>query len=131
MGMRVRNVVVALALVAVALAGCNGGGGGTGLPVACPTPGILAEGADLTRYRPGPVQGLTSLEYDARLTGLNGSCRPGRGDRSIEMTLSPGFSVERGPAAEGRVVDLPWFVAVLGPEDQVLSRQGFVERFAF
>ena len=99
--------------------------------MACPTPGILGDGADLTRHRPGPVQDLTSLEFDARLVGLNGSCRPGRGDRSIEMSLAPSFTVERGPAAEGRVVDLPWFVAVLGPGDEVLSRQGFVDRIAF
>jgi hypothetical protein len=128
MGMRVRFVLAAV--LAASLAGC-GSSGPAPLPVACPNPGLLADGADLTRYRPGPVRDLTTLEFDARLAGINGSCRPGRGDRSIDITLTTSFSVERGAAAQGRTVDLPWFVAVVGPDEQVLSRQVFVERVAF
>jgi hypothetical protein len=47
------------------------------------------------------------------------------------MRLAPSFSVERGPATGVRVVELPWFVAVVGPGDQVLNRQSFVERVTF
>jgi hypothetical protein len=113
------------------LAGC-GAGSGTGLPVACPSPALLAEGADFTRYRPGPVRDLTTQEYDARLTGLSGTCAPGRGNRSIEMQLSVGFSVDRGVAADGRAVELPWFVAVLDRrDDTILSRQEFTESIGF
>lgn len=127
--MRVRLVLAALA--ALLPAAC-GGEGPALLPVACPRPGILADGADLTRWRPGSVQDLTTLVFDARLTGLNGSCRPGRGDRSLEVTLTPSFSVERGPVGGGaRVAELPWFVAVVGPGDEVLQRQTFVERLNF
>ncbi len=131
--MRVRLVpAVAAALAALLPAACSGGTGGTALPVACPRPGILADGADLTRWQPGPVRDLTTLVFDARLTGLNGTCRPGRRDRSLEVTLTPAFSVERGPAGGGaRVAELPWFVAVVGPGDEVLQRQSFVERMAF
>ena len=136
--MRVRLVPATAAGVAAALAAlfpaaCGGGSGqGTALPVACPRPGILADGADLTRWQPGPVRDLTTLVFDARLTGLNGTCRPGRRDRSLEVVLTPAFSVERGPAGGGaRVAELPWFVAVVGPGDEVLQRQSFVERMAF
>jgi hypothetical protein len=102
------------------------------LPVACPRPGILADGADLTRWRPGPVRDLTTLVFDARLTGLSGSCRPGRRDRSLEVTLTPFFVVERGVADSGaRGAELPWFVAVVGPGEEVLQRRSFVERIAF
>ena len=126
------GLVVAAALAALLPAACGGGDRGPSLPVACPRPGILADGADLTRWRPGPVQDLTTLVYDARLTGLNGNCRPGRGDRSLEVTLTPSFSVERGPAGGGeRVAELPWFVAVVGPGEEVLQRQSFLERLAF
>jgi hypothetical protein len=130
MGMRVR-LVLAAALAALPLAGC-GGDGAPSLPVACPRPGILADGADLTRWQPGPVRDLTTLVFDARLTGLNGTCRAGRRDRSIEVALTPAFAVERGPAGGGaRAAELPWFVAVVGPGDEVLQRRGFVERLAF
>ena len=132
--MRVRLVpAVAAALAALLPAACGGGTGArTPLPVACPRPGILADGADLTRWQPGPVRDLTTLVFDARLTGLNGTCRPGRGDRSLEVALTPSFAVERGPAGGGeRVAELPWFVAVVGPGDGVLQRRTFVERLAF
>ncbi|GAA0607368.1 hypothetical protein GCM10009416_50400 [Craurococcus roseus] len=128
--MRVR-LVLAAALAGLVPAAC-GGDRGPALPVACPRPGILSDGADLTRWRPGPVQDLTTLVFDARLTGLNGSCRPGRRDRSLEVTLTPSFVVERGPAGgDARVAELPWFVAVVGPGDEILQRQSFVERLAF
>ena len=128
--MRVR-LVLAAALVGLLPAAC-GGNRGPALPVACPRPGILSDGADLTRWRPGPVRDLTTLVFDARLTGLNGACRSGRRDRSIEVTLTPSFAVERGPAGSGeRVAELPWFVAVVGPGDEILQRQTFVERLAF
>ena len=121
---------VGFVLAAMLLAGC--GGPASTVPVACPRPGLLAEGADLSRYRPGPVQDLTTLEFDARLAGLNGDCRPGQRNRSIEMSLAARFTVDRGAAAERREVDLPWFVAVIDARDeQILSRQSFVERVAF
>jgi hypothetical protein len=131
MGMRVRVFAAALA-AALPAAACGGGGRGGALPVACPRPGILADGADLTRWRPGPVRDLTTLVFDARITGLNGTCDRGRGDRSIEVTLTPAFSVERGPAGGGeRLAELPWFVAVVGPGDEILQRQSFLERLSF
>ncbi|MCB4823747.1 hypothetical protein [Roseicella aerolata] len=124
-----RFVLAALPLLT--LMGC-GNTGDTRLPVACPRPSLLAEGADLTRYRPGPVRDLTALEWDARLTGISGGCNPGRGNRSIDVTLSAAFTVERGAGAEGRVVDLPWFVAVVDAEsERILARQNFVERVTF
>jgi len=119
------------ALPLLVLAGC-GSSNNSRLPVACPRPGLLGEGADLTRYRPGPVRDLTTLEWDARLTGISGGCNPGRGNRSIEMTLTAAFTVERGPSADGRVVDLPWFVAAVDARDEtILSRQDFAERVTF
>lgn len=118
-------------LLTLLLAGC-GAGTGTQLPIACPNPGLLGEGADLTRYRPGAPQDLTGLDFDARLVSINGSCKAGRGDRTIELEMTAGFAVERGPASEGRAVELPWFVAVLDRQtDAILSRQDFTDRVVF
>ena len=38
---------------------------------------------------------------------------------------------ERGPAAKGDSVDLPYFVAVTGPDQTVLARNPFAVRIAF
>lgn len=122
---------VLVAMPLLALGACSNTTN-TRLPVACARPGILAEGADLTRYRPGPVRDLTTLEWDARITGITGGCNPGRKNASIEVTLTANFTVERGVGAEGRVIDLPWFVAVVDANDErILSRRSFTERVTF
>jgi hypothetical protein len=132
MGMRVRFVLGALGIMAaLALSGC-GDARNQRLPVACPRPGILAEGADLTRYRPGAVRDLTTLEWDARLSGISGGCNPGNKNRSIDVTMTANFAIERGAGTEGRVVDLPWFVAVVDARDErILARHSFVDRILF
>ena len=101
-------------------AGCSSGGR-LNAPIACPTPSIPADAADLTRYAPGPVRDLTTLVFDARMVGLQGSCRAGRGN-AVVMTVAASFTVERGAAAPGRRLDLPWSIAVLdGRTDQPLG----------
>jgi hypothetical protein len=110
------------------LAGCDSGV--TRFPIACPKPAILAEGADLTRYRPGAPTDLTGLESDARLVRVEGEC--GRGQGGVDVQLAVGFVIDRGPASHSRTVDLPWFVAVVDNRDQqVLSERSFVDRIMF
>lgn len=124
-----RFVLVVVPLLALSACGDTSN---SRLPVACPRPGVLGQGADLTRYRPGAVRDLTTLEWDARLTGISGGCNPGRNNRSIEVTLAAAFTVERGVGAEGRLVELPWFVAVVDAKDErILSRRSFVEGVGF
>ena len=112
----------------VLLAGC--GSNATRYPIACPRPAILAEGSDMTRYRPGAPEDLTALETDAKLVRVEGGC--GRGTNAIEIRLAVGFTVDRGPAYRGREVALPWFVAVVDNRTQrVLSEQGFQDFMTF
>jgi hypothetical protein len=109
--------VVALPLV---LAGCGGGDTPAAGIAPCPRIAILAEGADLTRFRDGAPRDLTAMVVDARITGFDATCDYAGRDRSaIEVRITPRFEAERGPAADGRSVELPWFVAVSDPEDSV------------
>ena len=54
-----------------------------------------------------------ALLYAGLISGLAGSYLSLATAGSFQMQMTAGFSVERGPASEGRSVDLPWFVAVL------------------
>jgi hypothetical protein len=113
-------------LAGLALAGC-GGPQLDDLLVPCPDLVLPADVADLTRYRPGAPPDLSSLVLDARITAIEGSCRRGRGNQSVDSTLSVRIQMDRGPAAETRAVQLPWFIALLDARtNQVVSRQSFV-----
>ncbi|MGX9963274.1 hypothetical protein ACVFYP_08115 [Roseomonas sp. F4] len=130
-----RNRLAALAAAGL-LAACGGGslpGAGDGNQAPCPRIAILADGADLTRFRGGASGDLTALTADARIAGFDASCDYTRRDRSgLEVRLTPRFDVERGPAAEGRTLDLPWFVALTDAADSaVLDRQSATTRVAF
>jgi len=99
----------------------------------CPRIVILADGADLTRFRAGASGDLTALTADARIAGFEANCDFASRDRSaLNIRLTPRFEVERGPAAEGRTLDLPWFVALTDAGDErLLDRQAFTSRVAF
>jgi hypothetical protein len=127
--MRMGMVVFAAAL---ALAGCGGGGNQQAAALlACPTPGLLPDAVDLTRYRGGQGD-MTALMLDARITGIvNGRCTESRERRGISMQFSVALSVERGPAAEGRQAELPLVIAVLESGGQVLRRQVVTQVVSF
>jgi hypothetical protein len=109
--------VVALPLL---LAGCGGGDTPSVVQAPCPRIAILADGADLTRFRAGAPRDLTAMVVDARITGFDATCDfAGRDRGAVEVRITPRFEAERGPAAEGRSLDLPWFVAVSDPGDSV------------
>jgi hypothetical protein len=99
----------------------------------CPRIAILADGADLTRFRPGAGPDLTAMVLDARLTGFDARCDyAGRDRRSLDVRVTPRFAVERGPAFEGRVAELPWFVAMTDANDTaLLERVAATTRVSF
>jgi hypothetical protein len=85
----------------------------------CPRIAILADGADLTRFRPGAGRDLTGMVLDARIAGFQARCDfTGRDRRVLEVRVTPLFAVERGPAAGGNAVDLPWFLVLSDADDR-------------
>ena len=131
MAMRLNAVAGVAAMVL--LAGCGPTGYETSPPAPCPRITILADGADLTRYRPGAVPDLASMTSDARLIGFQARCDYTDRRRSVAVAVSAVFDVERGPAGVGeRSVALPWFVAVTdGNDSQVIDRREYVTAVAF
>jgi hypothetical protein len=128
-----KAVLPALALP-LALAAC--GGAAPPAPVGgapCPRIAILAEGADLTRYRAGAARDLTAMVVDARVGGFEARCDFASRDRGVlDVRVTPRFEAERGPAGELRSVDLPWFVALSTADDtEVLARVAGTSRVTF
>lgn len=124
---------------ALALAGCGTGEtqiGGRGEAAAratqradCPRIGVLADAADLTRFRDGGGEDLTEMVLDARVSGVRGQCDLAR--RAVNVELAITLDATRGPAAQGRVLDVPYFVAVMDGDGAILDKQVYQARFEF
>lgn len=127
-----RKAAMGLAGAAL-LSGCGGSGiSSTSPPAPCPRVTVLADGADLTRFRPGAGQDLAAMTTDARLVGFQARCDYLRRREGVSVAISAVFDVERGPAATAREVSLPWFIAVTDAMDtQVIDRQEYVTPVAF
>jgi len=95
----------------------------------CPRVAVLADAADLSRYRPGGGQDLTDLIADGRIAGFQGDCQ--REDKEhVRASLSVDLAVQRGPAAPSRRIDVSYFVAVREGE-RILDKQIYPLRVDF
>jgi len=132
---RGRKVLMLGALaLGLPLAACGGGSSAPPQGAApCPRVVILADGAELTRYRAGQARDLTAMVLDARIAGFLTNCDFASRQRDVlDVRVTPIFGAERGPAAEGRVAELPWFVALsIAADEEVLARVPGTTRITF
>lgn len=101
-------------------------------PVACPEIGILPEAENITFFDNAQSLENTSknMKVSASFANYKGNCvlKPGR----IEFSMEVFFKAERGRA--GGALDefqLPYFMAVLTPQDEILQRDAFQTSILF
>ncbi|MXP62231.1 hypothetical protein E0493_02540 [Roseomonas sp. M0104] len=118
--------MAAIGVAVLLLAACSGSGGTSSAlqnaTAPCPRIAILADAADLTRFHPGGGQDLTAMELNASLSGFQAKCDYAPRQAGLDVTLTPNFNAERGPAAQGRTSQFPYMVAVVDNENHILSR---------
>ena len=107
-----RAAAILLAGLVASLAGCAPGK--DEFPPVCPHADLLWQAADLSRYRDesaGASQDLRNLVVAARVVGIPAKCR--QGDSARQLAADVGFTMQltRGPAMQGRAVDVPYFLA--------------------
>ena len=110
-------------LLVAALAACSGTDKNTFAP-ACPRAAILADAADIIRYRDGGGRDLTDLVMTGRILGVSGACKPGDTARQLATSMQVTLQVTRGPAMVGRSADVTIFVAV-SEGDDILDKKMF------
>jgi hypothetical protein len=115
------TLTVSLGLIAGLLAGCGSTSEMRFAP-SCPQISLLAEGADLTRFA-GTGRDVVDRVLEARLVAVDGACRSGR-NGDVVASLKVQAELRRGPAAQNRRVQLPYFIAVMDG-DTVLDRRAF------
>ncbi|MCS6932609.1 MAG: hypothetical protein NZM27_10410 [Acetobacteraceae bacterium] len=121
----------AILAAAAALAACSGRPSDPVSRAPCPQIAILAEAADLTRHRPGGGTDLSAMVVDARVSGFEAACDFASRAGGLDVTVTPRFSVERGPAG-GQTADLPWLVSVVDPaRGEVTAQARQVTRVSF
>jgi hypothetical protein len=84
----------------------------------CPAPKRLGDAAQITIYRPGAAgQDITDLVLQGTIIDVSGTCKDGDGKKSVQADASVTFRFVRGPAMQGRSVDVPYLVTItLGDE---------------
>lgn len=91
---------------------------------ACPQVGFVAGASTLTAGAP------ENLEAEAIIDGFSGDCNY-KSDRVV-VTIELPFVVRRGPAGgAANGMDLPYFIAVLSPEEEILQRQALTTHAVF
>lgn len=109
------GMTAALGGALLLLAGCGGAPRNimANATAPCPHIGVLADAADLTRFRPGGGRDLTAMTLNASISGFQAKCDYASGRQGgLDVTLTPAFTAERGPAAQGRTAEIPYMVAV-------------------
>lgn len=94
-------------------------------PPPCPRAAIVADVAQLTQFRQGPGRDPTDVEYAAEILEFGGSCE--YRDKNSVVTVVTTISVvaELGPAASTRRVSVPYFVAIIDAENNILAKTTF------
>ena len=123
---------VALSLGALAVAGCASDESDESPapgPPACPT-ALILQGAERTAaYTSGADASPSALQHMAVLTNLASGCR--FGEDGVDVDLAFDLIVERGPAMAGETAELTYFVATLGPGEEVLAKHLLTSEIAF
>jgi hypothetical protein len=115
--------VTSIAAALLALLSACGSSSPEPAPPACPTV-LLLKGAERTAaYLPGPGTRPADLRYLAVLTDLVSVCR--YEDDGVDVALRFNLIAEQGPAYTTGPLRLTYFVASLGPGQQVLSKPLF------
>ncbi len=114
----------------VALSGCGWFSSSSSEPAAqCPSAVILRSLANTAVFGPGTGRRPENVAFYGLLSEVATKCSAG--PDAMQAKFDVIVIGQRGPAAKGDTVDLPYFVAVTGPDQSVLSRNSFSVRIAF
>ncbi len=98
-------------------------------PQPCPRVGILGDAQKSVQFRAGPGRDLTDVAFELELLDFNGGCKFVDKNAAVVVTFTLQVAGTRGPAAgDLRELRVPYFVAVVDKQQNILSRDAFAAR---
>jgi hypothetical protein len=95
----------------------------------CPTVGMPRDTATLTRFREGPGRDLTDVVYEAGVADVQMACN--YTSQGVDIDLAVVVAADRGPANTSRTVTVPYYIAIVDPQRNILAKQVFTANLAF
>jgi len=80
-------------------------------------------------FGPAPERRPENVAFYGLLSEADLKCEYAAGEMKVALNVI--IVAERGPATKGDVVDLPYFVAVTGPDQSIISKRPFAVRVVF
>jgi hypothetical protein len=93
-----------------------------GANASCPHASVVPDLGQLTRFQ-GTDTRFNDQTYKASLVGLGGSCTFTETSVSVNATVK--ILAERGPAGGDGTQDFPYFVAIQGPDGDIVAKTNF------
>lgn len=119
----------AAAAVLLLLSGCGGMTAKNQPP--CPPTGLMLDATHLTAFDPVSRTDAAHAVVVGRIDNYRGACR--LKDDVFEFALEIEVGGRKGPAApkDLKRAEFPYFVAIIGPDEDVIQRQSFKSLIAF
>lgn len=116
-----------LAILGVCFLAACGSTPGEGLP--CPYTAVLTPTDRVVKFRPGAGRDLTDVEYEARFVGIQGTCAYGENGVNVQAQVQ--MRVSKGPAMTGNVAQVEYFVALIRPQSEDMTKETFTSSIPF
>jgi hypothetical protein len=120
--------ILAAAGLALFAAACSGE---PPTSVVCPRPGILPDANTVAVFRDGSGRDITDMLVQSQIVEVRVDCTYAtRGRRpSVTLELQIAIAAERGPADRTRRAAVPYFVAIVDAERNVVAKETFTAAF--
>ena len=113
------------ALCTLGLAACAGS---SERAPACPRAAVLNDAATLTRFAPGGGRDPLDIDFDVEIADLASGCqfeKKGKTFDRLVVAVAPVLITTRGPANASRKAEYGYFVSLIDPDGNIISRQSF------
>lgn len=95
----------------------------------CPTVGVPHESSTLTLFQPGNGRDLTDVIFSGGVQDAKIACT--YTSNGVDINLGVRVGGELGPAAKTRTATVPYFVAIVDPNRNILAKQVFNQTLVF